>query len=105
MTLLYKSLRSEVANLPPSKGTRGLSSGGMTGIVVNIIHSGLFPVSINDSINFNLLIDLSSETFDFVSLIAFFKLFLSTSKSIDLSISKIASAPIPAVKASSPYSS
>ena len=42
MTLLYKSLRSEVANLPPSKGTRGLKSGGKTGKTSRIIHSGLF---------------------------------------------------------------
>ena len=42
MTLLYKSLRSEVANLPPSKGTKGLKSGGKTGKTSRIIHSGLF---------------------------------------------------------------
>ena len=42
-----------------------LSSGGITGIhVVKIIHSGLFPESIKDSINFNLFIALSSATFD-----------------------------------------
>ena len=40
--LLYKSFRSEVANLPPSKGTNGLNSGGITGRTFNIIHSGLF---------------------------------------------------------------
>ena len=50
----YKSFKSDVANLPPSRGTKGLSSGGMTGIVVNIIHSGLPPESIKESINFNL---------------------------------------------------
>ena len=43
ITLLYKSFKSEVANLPPSRGTNGLSSGGITGIHVKIIHSGLFP--------------------------------------------------------------
>ena len=75
----------------------------MTGIVVNIIHSGLFPVSKKDSISFNLLIALSSATFDFVSLIALTSLFFSSSKFIDFKISKIASAPIPAVNASSPY--
>ena len=41
MTLLYKSLRSEVANLPPSRGTKGLKSGGKTGRTSRIIHSGL----------------------------------------------------------------
>ncbi|OCW82010.1 hypothetical protein AKH21_03820 [Pelagibacteraceae bacterium GOM-A5] len=78
---------------------------GITGIVVKIIHSGLFPVSIKDSISFNLLIDLSSETFDFVSLIDLIKASFSCSKSIDFKISRIASAPIPAVNDSSPYSS
>ena len=105
ITLLYKSLRSEVANLPPSRGTKGLSSGGITGITVNIIHSGLFPVSMNDSINFNLFIDLSSATLDFVSLIVLINKAFSSSKLIDFKISSIASAPIPAVNASSPYSS
>ena len=40
ITLLYKSFRSEVANLPPSSGTKGLSSGGITGITVNIVNPG-----------------------------------------------------------------
>ena len=105
ITLLYKSFKSDVANLPPSKGTSGLNSGGITGIVVKIIHSGLFPDDINDSINFNLLIDLSSETFDLVSLIVLINVSFSCSKSIDFSISNIASAPIPAVNDSSPNSS
>ena len=42
ITLLYKSFKSDVANLPPSSGTRGLNSGGITGITFTIIHSGLF---------------------------------------------------------------
>ena len=47
MTLLYKSFKSEVANLPPSKGTKGLNSGGITGITFIIIHSGKFsPLSL-----------------------------------------------------------
>ena len=53
ITLLYKSFKSEVANLPPSKGTSGLNSGGITGTDVRIIHSGLFPDEIKDSISFN----------------------------------------------------
>ena len=105
ITLRYRSFKSDVANLPPSNGTSGLNSGGITGIVVNIIHSGLFPVSMKDSINLSRFIDLSSATFDFVSLIAFTSLDFSSSRLIDFSISKIASAPIPAVNASSPYSS
>src|SRR5271165_6171552 len=43
MTRRYRSLRSEVAKRPPSSGTRGRSSGGMTGITSRIIHSGLLP--------------------------------------------------------------
>ena len=52
-----------MANLPPSRGTNGLNSGGITGITVNIIHSGLFPVLIKESISLRRLIDRSSETF------------------------------------------
>ena len=43
MTRLYRSLRSEVANLPPSSCTIGRMSGGMTGTTSMIIHSGLLP--------------------------------------------------------------
>ena len=96
MTLLYRSLRSEVANLPPSNGTRGLSSGGITGITVKIIHSGLFPELIKFSINFNLLIVLSSATLEVVFFNNSLNLSLSTVKSIEDNTSLIASAPIPA---------
>ena len=43
ITLRYKSFKSDVANRPPSNGTKGLNSGGITGTDVSIIHSGLFP--------------------------------------------------------------
>src|SRR5574341_1015607 len=43
ITRRYRSLRSEVAKRPPSRGTRGRSSGGRTGITSRIIHSGLLP--------------------------------------------------------------
>src|SRR3989344_6856843 len=43
ITLLYKSLTSEVACLPPSRATIGLMAGGITGILVKNIHSGLTP--------------------------------------------------------------
>ena len=58
-----------MANLPPSRGTSGLNSGGITGTDVSIIHSGLLPEEINDSISFNLLIVRSSVTFDLISLL------------------------------------
>src|SRR5213596_3411887 len=43
MTRRYRSFRSEVANRPPSSGTSGRSSGGMTGMTSRIIHSGWLP--------------------------------------------------------------
>ena len=55
ITLLYKSFKSEVANLPPSRGTRGLRSGGKTGKTVITIHSGLLPESLNASKSLSLL--------------------------------------------------
>ena len=63
ITLLYRSLRSEVAKRPPSRGTKGLRSGGRTGRTLIIIHSGLFPDSLNASNNFNRL----DNFFNFVS--------------------------------------
>ena len=105
ITLRYKSFKSEVANLPPSSGTKGLSSGGMTGTLVKIIHSGLFPEFINASINFSLLIALSSATLDSAFCNTVFNLFLSALRSKFTNSFLIASAPIPASNASSPYSS
>ena len=43
MTRRYKSFKSDVAKRPPSRGTKGLKSGGRTGNASKIIHSGLFP--------------------------------------------------------------
>ena len=40
ITRRYKSFKSEVAKRPPSKGTRGLRSGGITGTTSSTIHSG-----------------------------------------------------------------
>ena len=99
ITLRYKSFKSEVANLPPSSGTKGLSSGGITGMHDKIIHSGLFPELINDSINFNLLIALSSATFDLTSFNIIFNLSLSPSRSKFTKIFLITSAPMPASNA------
>src|SRR6202521_1601289 len=60
MTRRYRSFRSEVANRPPSSGTRGRSSGGITGITSRIIHSGRFP-------------DLRKHSTTFSRLIVFFR--------------------------------
>ena len=105
ITLLYKSFKSEVANLPPSKGTSGLNSGGITGTDVKIIHSGLFPEFINDSISFNLLTVRSSVTLDFMSFKDSLNFCCSFLRSKLTKISLTASAPIPAVNESSPNSS
>ena len=43
ITRRYRSFRSEVAKRPPSSCTIGRRSGGMTGRVVRIIHSGRVP--------------------------------------------------------------
>ena len=105
ITLLYKSFKSEVANLPPSNGTKGLNSGGITGTEVKIIHSGLLPEFINDSISFNLLIVLSSVTLDLISFRDSLNFNCSFFRSKLTRISLTASAPIPAENASSPNSS
>ena len=104
ITLLYKSLRSDVANLPPSRGTRGLRSGGSTGSTFITIHSGLLPESLNASSNFNLFDNFLSFVSELVWGIS--SLIILISSSISSSSNKIwtASAPIPAEN-SSPYSS
>ncbi|EKE00695.1 MAG: hypothetical protein ACD_21C00290G0005 [uncultured bacterium] len=66
ITLRYKSLRSEVANLPPSSGTNGRKSGGNTGNTVKIIHSGLFFDSWNASSTRNLLLIFLNLVLEFV---------------------------------------
>src|SRR5690606_11554048 len=42
ITLRYKSFKSEVAKRPPSRGSKGLNSGGITGTIFITIHSGRF---------------------------------------------------------------
>lgn len=44
ITRRYKSFKSEVAKRPPSNGTKGRNSGGITGTVLMIIHSGRFSI-------------------------------------------------------------
>src|SRR5574338_452498 len=55
MTRRYRSLRSDVAKRPPSSGTSGRSSGGMTGMTSMIIHSGRLPDSRKLSTTFSRL--------------------------------------------------
>ena len=73
--LLYKSFKSDVAKRPPSNCTIGLKSGGITGISVKIIHSGLVPAVKNASMTSILLMSLaafwevvfSSSSFNFAT--------------------------------------
>ena len=95
MILLYRSLRSDVANLPPSSCTIGLISGGITGITFMIIHSGLFSDVLNASITSSLLMILVRFWPLHVSS-SFLSSALSASRSIALRSFCIASAPISA---------
>src|SRR3989338_8429067 len=61
ITLLYKSLTSEVAYLPPSKGTIGRRAGGITGILTKNIHSGLTLELIIEPITLILLFILATS--------------------------------------------
>ena len=105
ITLLYRSFRSEDANLPPSSGTRGLSSGGITGILVSIIHSGLLPEDINASKILILFTSFSERATALVSSNFFLRASSSSTKTIRSNTFLTASAPIPAENPSSPYSS
>ena len=102
ITLRYRSFRSEVANRPPSKGTNGRNSGGITGTTVRTIHSGLLPDSKKFSTIFNLLIIFFGFSSPVASAKSLRNCSASASRSIFFNISLIASAPIPAVNASIP---
>ena len=109
ITLLYKSFKSDVANLPPSSGTSGLSSGGITGIAFKIIHSGLFSLlmlaSLRDSTTWSLFKDSVFLCFE-VSLLALcLNSKESSSKSILDNNSIKHSAPILAINFSGSLSS
>ena len=99
ITLLYKSFRSEVANLPPSSCTIGCSSGGKIGKTVKIIHSGLFPLFLKLSITRSLFIAFFL-LWPEVCWISSIRILIEESKSNSCKIFKIASAPISALKTS-----
>ena len=92
-----------MAKRPPSNGTNGRSSGGITGTTVSIIHSGRFPPSIKFSTNFSLFIIFFGFSSPVASANSILSFSASDSKSIEDNISLIASAPIPALKESLPY--
>ena len=94
----YKSFKSEAAKRPPSSGTSGRKSGGITGKMLIIIHSGRLPLSLNSSIVLIRRISLVRS----ISLCVFFncscKAGISLSKSIPSSKVLIAGAPISTFK-------
>ena len=102
ITRRYKSFKSEVAKRPPSKGTKGRRSGGNTGRTVKIIHSGLLPDFKKLSISLRRLANFLRLDSEEVESSASRKFFSSCSKLMCCKSSKIASAPILALK-SSPY--
>ena len=96
ITLLYKSFKSDVANLPPSNCTIGLKSGGITGTTCITIHSGLLFESLNDSTVSNLF-----TSFALFCSLAFSSSFFNFADNLSRSISDnrvlIGSAPISAL--------
>ena len=104
MTRRYRSLRSEVAKRPPSRGTSGRRSGGMTGMTSSIIHSGLLPETRNASTTLSRLAYFFRLASELVSRISLRSSSDSLWTSMLFSISRTASPPMPAVKLSSPCS-
>ena len=105
ITRRYKSLRSDVAKRPPSRGTNGRKSGGITGRTVKIIHSGLFPDLRKDSTTFNRFTSFFFLVSETEVIISARSSSYSFSRSISSSNCLIASAPIPATKPLEPYCS
>ena len=101
----YKSLRSLVAKLPESSRTRGRKSGGMTGTTSRTIHSGLLSLSRIDSTIFSRFVRSLAFCLDPVSLRSFRNCSDNFTRSSAVSSLRIASAPITASKAPSPYCS
>ncbi len=104
MTRRYRSLRSEVANRPPSSGTSGRRSGGMTGMTSSIIHSGRLPEMRKASTTLRRLESFFRLASELVSRASRRSSSDSLWTSIPRSISRTASPPIPAEKLSSPCS-
>ncbi len=105
ITRRYRSFKSEVAKRPPSNGTKGRSSGGMTGTTSSTIHSGRAPDSMNASTSFSRLTSFLRFASEPVSRKSTRMFSRSSSRSRSSNMVFRASAPICAVKASSPYSS
>ena len=100
ITRRYRSFKSDVAKRPPSSGTNGRKSGGSTGSTSMIIHSGLLPLSRNDSNSFKRFDNFFSLVSELVFGISSRMLVISSSRSMSIISARIASAPIIAVKSS-----
>ena len=94
-----------MAKRPPSSGTSGRSSGGITGTTVRIIHSGRLPDSMNASITLRRLASFLGFSSVVASAISWRSSSRILRRSMPVSSSRMASAPMPAVKASWPYCS
>jgi hypothetical protein len=94
-----------VAKRPPSSGTSGRRSGGITGTTVRIIHSGLLCDWMNASISLSRLASFFGLRSDVDSAISLRRSAAIFSRSSARSMPRIASAPIMAVNESAPYSS
>ena len=98
----YRSFRSLAAKRPPSKGTRGLNSGGITGKIDTTIHSGLFIFfksvisTKNDFTTFNLFKASSRFCLDFEFFKTSSKSRRNSTRFIRANISFSASPPIAA---------
>ena len=66
ITRRYRSFKSDVANRPPSSGTKGLKSGGKTGSTLKTIQAGSLPDAINASINFSRFVSFLILVSEFV---------------------------------------
>src|SRR5438270_337154 len=97
ITRRYKSFRSEVAKRPPSSGTSGRRSGGITGTTVRIIHSGLLFDCENASISLRRLASFFGLSSVVASAISTRRSAAIFCRSSARSMSRIASAPILAV--------
>ena len=90
----YKSFKSDAAKRPPSSGTSGRKSGGMTGKTLKIIHSGRLPLSLNSSIVLMRRTSLVRSTSLCVSLSCACKAGISLSKSMPSNNVRMAGAPM-----------
>ena len=105
ITRRYRSFRSEVAKRPPSSGTRGRRSGGMTGMTSRIISSGRLPdcrKALTTLRRFAVFFRRASLD---VSTISTRSSRANCSRSKSCNSSRTASAPIPARKLPGPNSS